>query len=145
MVYSPPIDEREVKDLEDGVWYFHAQFRNAKGWGDIAHFKFQVDTTPPKPFTITFPHGAKSEDPRPVAFFSTTDAFSGLSHYEIRIGEKDLLKVDPREIESNPYAVPLQPPGRRIIIVKALDYARNESVAVAEFEVEPIRAPTYTL
>src|SRR3989338_4922163 len=54
VAYSPPISEKEVKNLEDGVWYFHARFRNSVGWGEVSHFRFQIDTKRPAPFTIKF-------------------------------------------------------------------------------------------
>lgn len=38
IVYLPPISEKKLENLDDGVYYFHAQFKNKNDWGDIAHF-----------------------------------------------------------------------------------------------------------
>lgn len=43
--YSEPISEKQLEDLADGVWYFHVQLQNKFGWGEISHFRFQIDTT----------------------------------------------------------------------------------------------------
>ncbi|MBZ9571771.1 hypothetical protein KJA15_00295, partial [Patescibacteria group bacterium] len=51
--YSEPISEKQLEDLADGVWYFHAQLQNKFGWGGISHFKFQIDTTLLDPPMIT--------------------------------------------------------------------------------------------
>jgi len=42
VVYEPAISEKEITDLKDGIYYFHTQFKNDKGWGAIAHFRFQM-------------------------------------------------------------------------------------------------------
>lgn len=43
IVYTPAISEKELKNLDNGVWYFHAQFKNNSGWGPVSHLKFQID------------------------------------------------------------------------------------------------------
>lgn len=85
--YAPPIGNKKVDTLPDGTYYFHLQIRNASGWGGIAHYRVNIDTTAPKPFTITFPHGTKGLEPRPIILFDTTDSQSGVSHYDIKIGD----------------------------------------------------------
>jgi hypothetical protein len=50
-IYTPPISDKTLS-LTDGSWYFHAQEKNAQGWGAIAHFRIQVDTTAPESFTV---------------------------------------------------------------------------------------------
>ena len=84
VTYDPPIGNKKIADVEDGVWYFHVRFRNDNGWGAITHFKIQIDTVPPSPFKVTFapnPH----DDPTPIAVFNATDSLSGIDHYEIKI------------------------------------------------------------
>lgn len=53
VLYIPAINEKQITDIPDGIWYIHARFRNANGWGQISHFKFQIDTQKPSPFIIT--------------------------------------------------------------------------------------------
>ncbi len=142
-VYSPPISEREIKNLEDGICYFHAQFRNAKGWGEVSHFRFQIDTKAPEPFIIKFIDGNKTENPRPTVVFDTTDSLSGINYYKIKIGEGVFFSVAPETVK-NPYTLPLQNPGKRNILVQAYDNAENYSVATEEFTIDPLEAPVFT-
>ena len=141
VVYAPVIGEKEIPGLADGVWYFHAQFRNAKGWGEISHFRFQIDTQPPEPFSIKFVHGKKIIDPSPIVAFNTTDELSGVNHYKIKIGSGDLFEVDPNLILSNPYALPPQNPGKNTIVVQAYDKAENAASAMEEFEILALESP----
>lgn len=143
VVYKPAIDKKTLEDLDDGVWYFSAQLRNSKGWGDIARFQIQIDTHPPEPFVIKFPEGAETDNPWPVVLFNTSDSLSGIDHYRIKIGEGDFFKVSSNEIvKSNPYTLPLQAPGKRTILVQAYDKAGNYSFAAGEFIIKAIESPT---
>ncbi|OHA71345.1 MAG: hypothetical protein A3D64_02460 [Candidatus Wildermuthbacteria bacterium RIFCSPHIGHO2_02_FULL_49_9] len=144
VVYAPAISEKEITNVADGIWYFHAQFRNANGWGEISHFRFQIDTQPPESFKIKFIDGNETENPRPTVVFDTTDSLSGVNYYKIKIGEGNFFSVAPEIVKTNPYTLPLQNPGKRNILVQAFDNAENYSVATEEFTIEPLRAPVVT-
>ncbi|MFH0712340.1 MAG: hypothetical protein V2A55_00555 [Candidatus Jorgensenbacteria bacterium] len=144
VTYSPPITSKEVDDFEDGIWYFHAQFKNKNGWGGIAHFRFQIDTQPPDPFSIEFVHGKEIIDPSPIINFNTTDALSGIRYYKIKIGSGDFFEVDPNLILSNPYSLPPQDPGKNTVVVQAYDKAGNTSTAAEEFEILALESPQIT-
>ena len=144
VTYATPISSKEVTDLADGTWYFHVRLRNAEGWGGISHFRFQIDTQPPEPFTIKFADGKETDNPRPTALFKTTDSLSSLDYYKIKIGEGDLFSVAPEIIKSNPYLLPSQAPGKRNILVQAFDQAGNYTVAIEEFVIKPLQEPVFT-
>jgi len=137
--YEPPISEKEISNLEDGIWYFHLQFKNKFGWGEISHFRFQIDTQPPKPFKIEVKEGKEITNPSPTLVFGTTDEMSGIDHYQIIIDGKEPIITDKSE-----YKIPPQDLGKHIIIVKAVDKAGNETLAMTEIEILPIEAPVIT-
>lgn len=139
--YSPAISEKEIVDLEDGVWYFHVQSKDSNGWGEISHFKFQIDTLPPEKFTIKFVDGNKTENLKPMIIFNTTDSLSGVKYYKIKIGEGEFFSVEPETIKDSQYVLPLQNIGKRNILIYAVDNAENYSIATEEFEIEPLLAP----
>lgn len=141
VVYTPPIAEKELNNLEDGIYYFHVQSENKYGWGKISHFRFQIDTRPPEPFTIKFTDGKKTDNPRPTVYFDTTDALSGIDYYKIKIGEDNFYNVAPEIVESDPYTLPPQAPGKRMLLVQAFDKAGNYAAAFEEFVIEPIEPP----
>ena len=139
VIYPGPISERQLEDLADGVWYFHVQLRNKAGWGGISHFKFQIDTQPPKPFKIKVKEGKETTNPQPTLVFETTDEMSGIDYYEIIIDGKAPIKTEKSE-----YKIPFQDLGKHTIIVKAVDKAGNETLAMTEIEILPIEAPVIT-
>jgi hypothetical protein len=144
VTYVPAINEKEVTNLGDGIWYFHVQLRNASGWGEVSHFRFQIDTEPPAPFEIKFVDGKETTNPRPTVIFDTTDSLSGIEYYKVKIGEGDFFTLSSEVVQSNPYTLPLQNPGKRTILVQAFDKAGNYTTAVEEFVILPIEAPVIT-
>ena len=142
VIYEQIISEKEITDLKDGVYYFHIQFKNNKGWGAISHFRFQIDTQPPEPFEIKFIDGKETNNPRPTVIFDTTDTLSGIDYYKIKIGEGNFFNITPEIIKNNSYILSLQVPGKRSILVQAYDKAGNYAVATEEFVIKPIEPPT---
>ena len=142
--YTPAIAEKEVIDVPDGEWYIHARFKNAAGWGAIAHFKFSIDTKPPKPFTITFPQGKEIDNPRPSALFTAVDELSGIDYYKVKIGEDSFLTISQEELKNIPFVLPLQTIGKRTLLIRAYDKAGNVTTVSEEFVIKPITPPVIT-
>jgi len=146
VIYKSAISEKEITDLTDGIWYFHAQFRNANGWGEISHFRFQIDTQPPEPFSIIVNEKTTSNS-QPSISFGTTDSLSGIDYYKIKIGESDSFSFPPGAnmeaavIEKNSYTLPPQDPGKHTIYVQAFDKAGNLTSASDEFTILPKKEP----
>ncbi len=142
VLYDEPIKQKEIADLQDGIWYLHAQFRQNGKWGDVQNFRIQVDNTPPLPFIIEFLYSECGlVEPRPIAMFNTLDTLSGISHYEIKIGDGDFYKVDMSEVVSGKYALPTQNPGSGTLVVRAVDRAGNITTSTQDFEVVPLPSP----
>lgn len=139
-LYEPPISSKNLS-LDDGVWYFHVQTRGAKGWGPVSHFKIQIDSTPPNPMVIMFPHGATTTDPRPVALFNTTDDLSGIDFYTVTVNGGSTFRLNTTDVKSNPYALPAQDPGDGKMLVVAHDKAGNTTTSQADFSITGLDAP----
>lgn len=141
--YAPPITSRKVDGLRDGTHYFTLQARTASGWGEVSRFRINIDTEPPRPFSISFPHGARGLEPQPVILFNTTDGGSGISGYDIKINSGGPQRVAP-PATSNPYPIPPQRPGTYTVTVTALDEAGNTRTASEDFTIEAIETPVIT-
>lgn len=129
---------KSYPDLEDGVWYLHLKLKDEYGWSEIEHFKIQIDTTPPQPFQIEIEQ--KEIYTWPVLNFKTTDETSGIDRYEVEIDSpSSIFKIV--KPEDAFLKAPVLPPGQHTAIVKAIDKAGNETIAVADFTIEPIEAP----
>ncbi|MCX6702758.1 MAG: hypothetical protein NTW60_02735, partial [Candidatus Wolfebacteria bacterium] len=58
-----------------------------------------------------------------------------------KIGESEPFDVRAASLGANPYALPVQSPGKKTLLVQALDMAGNVTAAAADFNVSPIAAP----
>lgn len=141
--HAEPITEKTVDPLSDGTHYFLVQIRTPRGWSEIGRYQVNIDTTPPDPFTLTFPLGKKSLDPRPVVVFDTIDKESGISHNEVKIDNAEPERVSPQP-EPNWYPIPPQDPGVHTIIVTAVDEAGNTRSVSEDFTVDAIDTPMIT-
>jgi len=137
--YSPPISEKRLENLEEGIWYFHCQFQNDKGWGRITHYKFKIDFSPPEKFEISVKEGEKTYITTPTLIFKTSDKASGIDFYEVRIGNLEPVKVKEGEYQTPPLA-----PGKYNVVIRAVDFAGNETIAVKEIEILALEAPKIT-
>ncbi len=139
VTYTPAINEKEVTNLADGIWYFHVQLRNQYGWGGINHFRFQIDTLSPLPFEVEVKEGKETTNPQPTIVFETTDEMSGIDYYEVKIGQEPSIQIKETE-----YKLPYLEIGTHTIIVKAVDGAGNYILAMTEINILPIEAPIIT-
>jgi len=147
--YVPPkkseglFEKKAFPSLADGVQYLHVHFQNNVGWGPAAHYRLAVDTQPPLPFDISAIEGESSDSPTPTLQFGTNDALSGLKEYQIRIGDGELIKVSAADYTGT-YALPILTPGKRQVIVKAVDNAENGIEDSITIETLPIASPIIT-
>lgn len=124
VTYSPPITTREIKDLDEGVSYLHVQYKNAGGWGEILHYKLQIDTVAPDSVAI------KEISPN-IFLFTAKDATKEVARYEIQIDGGEVVEFI--DDGSHVYTAPTQTEGAHTMTVKAFDAAGNFSVTSLGF------------
>jgi len=124
-------------DLEDGIWYFHINFKNQYGWGKLTHRKVLIDTEPPEPFTVVVDNENDLTNPTPLFLFKTTDSLSGLEYYKVILNGKTHDTVTPQNIKDSPYRPLPLAPGKHSLGVKAFDKAANFALDSTDFEILP--------
>lgn len=125
--------------LEDGSWYLHVRTRNEKGWGSIAHFRFQIDTIPPSKLIVTEMDKSAKTSPRARFMFESEDLSSGIKEYEIEIGTS--YGTTWFENATNIYETPALPPGEHTITVTAKDRAGNSIKEKKTFTITGLPVP----
>ena len=141
ITYTPPISSKTLANIEDGIWYFLAQLRNANGWGQIGNFKVQIDTQKPNINIQEVPR----EDlayPKVKFFFSASDSRSGIDYYNVLID--NLPSQVWRDDGSHIYETQALDPGRHVIIAKVFDKAGNSLTDSLEFNISSINPPKIT-
>ena len=136
------VSSAEFEDLRDGVSYFHLRFHNSAGWGPIARYQFKTDQTAPSSFMMERATKEDLTDPTPELIIEPSeDATSDVSHYEIKIGDKDWVRMDLGETEES-YEVSVQPPGEYLVLARAYDEAGNYTVIEFPMIIESIETAT---
>lgn len=103
----------------------------------------ESDKEPPLPFEITIDNEGDPTNPTPLLYFQAQDKGSGMSHYEVKIGEKEPIRVE--RGKTTPFRMPVQSPGIFPILVKAIDRAGNFIESKAEVRIESIAVPKITI
>lgn len=128
---------KTYNDVRDGVWYFSIRGNGSSGWSGTTHFKVQVDNVAPDPFVpVSDPAG--EADRRPLISFQTSDATSGIDHYEIKIDSGDFFRVE------NPYKPDRISSGEHTFTVRAVDRAGNYTDGTVKVRIKEIASPTIT-
>lgn len=120
----------------DGRWYFHVRAKVAS-WGGTSHYAVLIDSTAPAGFTPSIDPPNPEPNRRPELKFLTTDAMSGIEHYEMQlIGLDDLNQATPFFVEqTSPVRLPELAAGRYQVVVRAYDQAGNSTDGKLEFTV----------
>jgi hypothetical protein len=142
-VYDSPIRDITIPDLEDGVSYFHIQFRNEEGWGRIAHYRLAVDATAPNGLTLSLAPQSNLANPTQVIIASTTDTTGApIDRFRVQLNGAEPFEV---QNDKNTGEITLNDlkPGRQTLVVEALDAAGNSSVSTFTFDIESFDAPRF--
>ncbi|MBI3588896.1 MAG: hypothetical protein HY093_00570 [Candidatus Liptonbacteria bacterium] len=122
-------------NLADGIHYFHIKSLGADAWGGVTHFAVNVDKTPPATFPVNISPSNYTSRRQPIIDFRTTDAASGIDHYELKIipldgSAREALGVQDKN--GTPFFIEVNPPyyrelglGRYDVVVRGYDKAGN--------------------
>lgn len=142
IVYDTPITSRTI-ELEEGVQYFHIQFRNADGWGRVTHYRLAVDSEAPSEITISSPEPPDFTKASQELVVAVSDATSEVNSFLIRINADEPFPYT-RETASSTITLPPLDPGYHTVIIEAFDEAGNSIVGSYSFTIEAFTAPTFT-
>jgi len=150
---NEPIDESDeisegtgaeisYKNLPDGFHYFHIKALRNGNWGGTTHFAIKIDSTAPADFNINILPEAKTTSRFPILNFDTTDALSGISHYELRIvplnkgvDEASERTDDGFFIEAQTRYIAEVELGEYDVLVRAYDNAGNFTESAKRMEI----------
>ncbi len=131
------------KNASDGIHYFHIKALREGSWGGATHFAVKIDTNPPAEFPIEIIPSARTTRQRPVIQFETTDVFSGIDHYELKLVPLEAASVVSAAPGDQPLFIEVGSPhipsaldfGSYDIIVRAYDKAQNYRESVERLHI----------
>ena len=142
-VYEDPISTITLEDLDEGVQYFHLQFRNEDGWGRVSHYRLAVDTEKPTKFDITMAPDADGANPAQTLLLTAEDAASKIARYVVKIDNNDAYDFIDSE-GTGRLVLPELTPGYHSVIIEAFDEAGNGLIASFSFTIESFDKPVFT-
>ena len=142
-VYEDPISSITLDDLDEGVSYFHVQFRNADGWGNVRHYRLGVDTVAPTDLEISRASSTDAANPAQTLAFAVTDDTSGIARYLIKVDASEPYEYVP-VAGVDTHTLPALEPGYHTIIVEAFDAAGNSTIGTYSFTIDSFERPVFT-
>ncbi len=142
-VYDSPIRTITLNDLDEGVSYFHVQFKNADGWGKVSHYRLAVDSQKPTEIKISKPENADTNNPEQQLLVEVTDATSDVTKFKVQVDGGEMFEVT-RDNATGTIKLPSVGPGYHTVIIEALDEAGNSIIGNYSFDVESFEKPIFT-
>lgn len=139
VTYSPPITEKTIEDLDDGVWYFHIRQRVNGTWSKVYTRKIKIDTTSPVIKDVSVYGVSNLTNPVRTIEIDSYDDTSGIEKYEIYLG--DTLIDEIKASGYYEYQTPNLYPGKHEIKIVAVDFAGLKDSRSVTIEVEGIEKP----
>lgn len=141
--YPPTVHERVIRDIKDGVWYFHLTQIMKDGKKETLSHRIAVDTVAPTALTISEISRENASDPNVKVILSATDTLSGVDHYAFALDE--LPETTWVDDGTHIYTLSSTPVGTHQLSVFAVDKAGNRTPSHLEFVVEHLPTPSLTI
>jgi hypothetical protein len=141
MSYDSSVTQKTLKNVSDGVYYFHLRYSNLSSVSKISHQRVNIDTTAPGEFTPT----VRLENGQNIITLDALDATSGVDHYTLVIEGGQSIDVLKSELLNKEYTLPVLPTGTYTLLVSAYDKAGNKRDANLSFTSPIITSPVLSL
>ena len=142
-VYDTPLSKITLDDLEQGVQYFHIQFKNSDGWGRVTHYRLAVDSKNPTDFSIALAEDADLSNPVQTLLLETEDGTSKVQRFNIQIDGAEPYEYRDEAGSSTVTLSPLEP-GHHTVVIEAFDQAGNSIVDSFSFSILSFDKPLFT-
>lgn len=142
-VYDSPISKLSLPDLDEGVSYFHVQFRNSEGWGKVAHYRLAVDSEAPQNFKVVLSESADTSNPAQTLSYSADEGGSPLTRFMVQVDGGDAFEYIDAE-DTQTIVLPTLPPGYHTVIVEGFDAAGNSAMATVSLTIASFEKPVFT-
>lgn len=129
VAYKPPILEKQLDVLSDGIWYFSLRAKGTDGWGGVETYRLGIDATAPEinEHTVVYDAGELTVS------LSATDATSGIARYEFAIDDEEAEALLLNAAGDAHISTGSLKAGKHQITLRAFDKAGNYAETVATF------------
>ncbi len=142
-VYDSPIKTLTLNDVDEGVSYLHIQFKNADGWGKVAHYKFSVDSQKPESFEISLPESADASNPNQTLKLNIVDKTSPVKKFKVQLDGGEPYEHTASGTDATLTLTGLTP-GYHTVVIEGFDAAGNSLIASFSFTITSFEKPVIT-
>ena len=139
VTYTPPITQKTLDSLADGLWYFGVRADTANGWTSTARYALRIDTTIPNTDSLGVVYNTSSGtiSISPAA----TDAISGVAYYLVSLDGAAPVRLSSEKVSANAASIPVATGGAHTAVIQVFDNAGNETQKRISFSVTRSPAP----
>lgn len=141
VAYDPPIKNKILTNLPEGISYINARFRNNIGWGNVASRKIKVDVTSPKNIVV---ETSITDDDLIAVDASADDSLSGIKSYSVYINGGKIAEAAADTNGSAKFNLPPLSSGGQKLEIKAYDRAGNYASTEVVVNVPELQVPKIT-
>ena len=139
--YDSSVSQRTVNSIADGTVYFHIRYMNSLGWGPVAHYKVQIDSTPPEKFVAD----VTTSDVNNTLILNAVDKTSGIDHYSVQIDSDPAINVQNSSLVDGQFILPIRNQGNHTLEVIAYDKAGNHTEEYSSYNSPATIPPTIAI
>jgi hypothetical protein len=126
IMYQPPLAQKSLDSLVDGVQYFNVRGHYSHGWGPVTSYTLQVDTTPPTFSDISIFYTATSS--MLSVYATASDELSGIRNYALVVDDTAPIVFTQNDLIHGSYrsVLPLST-GVHKVQIRVFDNAGNKT------------------
>lgn len=140
IMYDPPIGNKKLTEMAEGVLYLNARFRNTLGWSRIASRKIQIDTIKPENISA---RASVTENDLISVDATGEDSGSGIGEFVVFAKNKEIGRAQAKSNSAKFALAPLAA-GAHDLTLRAYDKAKNFIETNFEAVAPEIKAPKIT-
>lgn len=141
--FTPPISERTLDDVPEGVSYFIMTQELVDGDERTLRYKLMIDSSPPSVFDVVEDDVRPKTDPEVRFFVTASDTVSGIDRVEFSLDDGTAEVWD--DPTSKTYTISGLVFGEHRLRAVAYDRAGNSVERTVTFMVEPLPSPQLTI
>lgn len=122
--YDSPLASKNLKDIEDGTWYFHANYLAGGVWSKAQHYKLQIDTAGPTNLSV---NSEKDTTGKVTLHIKAGDSLSGVDHYQVAADSDKPMTVKSDSNGDASIEIPFYTSGEHTLVITAFDKAGNSA------------------
>ena len=139
--YDNSVSQKTLKNLNNGIYYFHLRYVNRAGAGPVASYKIQIDSNPPQAFSPT----VRLVEGQGLIKLNAIDTISGIDYYVLKIDDNLTFNIKTDQLVNNEYTLPVLSEGNHNISIFTYDKAGNKTESNLIFTSPVITSPMISL